>query len=220
MRQALRVSPALAAAGAAVLGGSGLWYYSRKERHDHTPGLATMGLELGPAVLFGVGYLAKTRPEIGVPLAVVSGFSGLTMGIFWMLFQDDLAAQAAQLSHELSENGRNDFPALTPDVEDKQEDKSHFVSILGYDVPALKLIYFVPVLVAPVAHILVTGASAQHSYAKARPYLIGAVLVTFGAVVQRLVLMDDAGIDSKGNYMKRREPPHANTAVPPNLPNA
>jgi len=82
-----------------------------------------------------------------------------------------------------------------PNVEDDELERTATpLEIFG--VPVSKFVYFVPILVAPVAHNLVTMARAQQNFSRARPFLITAVAVTGGAICQRLYLMNDAGVDS------------------------
>ena len=142
-------------------------------------------LELGPAVAFGIAYLVKTKPAIGVPVAVGVGLTVVAVGVTSQFLDDEVGAPSAR-PHSIDKPNEQELGA------------PQSTSILGYELPSDRLVYIVPVALAPFAHILISLgiSSSKGSFVKAKPYVAGALLVTAGAFAQRIYLMNDAGIDS------------------------
>ncbi|GBG29860.1 Hypothetical Protein FCC1311_060802 [Hondaea fermentalgiana] len=154
------------------LAGAAIYGYSQVFHAD----MLASSLELAPAVLFGAAYFVKDKPW-GMPLMI--GAVGLgAIGV---------------VTHQALNSLTPQVPApATKDTTQEESAKATTTRGIPYD----KLIYLAPIAVAPIAHNLVTIAGAQSNFAKAKPFLLGAVAITFGAVAQRVYLMDDAGIDS------------------------
>jgi len=149
------------------LAGLGIYGYSKAFHAD----IVASSLELAPAVLFGAAYMVRDKPW-GMPLMA----GALALGGIGFVTHAALTKLDPPQPHS------------------EEEDKSKQQTAAG--IPYDKLVYLAPIAVAPIAHNLVTIAAAQNNFQKGKPFILGAVAVTFGAVAQRVYLMDDAGIDS------------------------
>mmetsp|Transcript_20964 Transcript_20964/g.53103 ORF Transcript_20964/g.53103 Transcript_20964/m.53103 type:complete len:173 (+) Transcript_20964:95-613(+) len=136
---------------------------------------AGSALEVAPLAVVAVALARRGGPAGHAALAGVAG-SGLGLSLGAAAYRTRAAGIATVRAGAADSDGAS-MPARAAGV------------------PLDKLAYLAPIAVAPIAHNLVTLGAARGAR-RAGPFLAGAGLVTVGAIVQRLWLMEDAGIDS------------------------
>lgn len=138
------------------------------------PSIKAVGLEMGAAAGVGAWLVMKRAPKPWIGEVILLG-TACSIGAFFY---------ASRV------NDAFDRQVLDQEADDAAAESME--SVQG--IPSSKLLYLVPIALAPVAHNLVTVASKQKSFEQTKIYLILAGAVTMGAIIQRLYLMEEVGL--------------------------